>query len=100
MKENIFFLRNEWTTIGEVDKTDRTDLGKCIHLYDETQGNNETRALSTENCLRQVQENRQITIKQEGSKEEERQEEVDVKKNLKKINVYADLKRHQHDENH
>ena len=22
-----------------VDKTDRTELGKCIHLYDETQGN-------------------------------------------------------------
>ena len=58
MKENILFLRNEWTTTGEVDKTDRTELGKCIHLYDETQGNNETQVLSTENCLRQVQENR------------------------------------------
>ena len=30
MKENILFLRNEWTTTGEVDKTDRTELGKCI----------------------------------------------------------------------
>ena len=39
MKENILFLRNESTATGEVDKTDRTDLGKCIHLYDETQGN-------------------------------------------------------------
>ena len=58
MKENILFLRNEWTATGDVDKTDRTVLGKCIHLYDETQGNNETQALSTENCLRQVQENR------------------------------------------
>ena len=29
MKENILFLRNEWTTAGEVDKTDRTALGKC-----------------------------------------------------------------------
>ena len=56
MKENIIFLRNEWTSTGEVDKTDRTELGKCIHLCDETQGNNETQALSTENCLRQVQE--------------------------------------------
>ena len=41
---------------GEVDKTDRTELGKCIHLYDVTQGNKETQALSTENCLPQVQE--------------------------------------------
>ena len=30
----------------EVDKTDRTDLGKCMHLYDEKKGNNETQALS------------------------------------------------------
>ena len=58
MKEKIRFLRNDWTTTGEADKTDRTDLGKCIHLYDETQGNKETQALSTENCLRQVQANR------------------------------------------
>ena len=35
-----------------------TDLGKCIHIYDETQGNMETQALSTETCLRQVQEDR------------------------------------------
>ena len=56
MKENILFLRNEWTNTGEVDKTDGTELGKYIHLYDETQGNNETQALSTENCHRQVQE--------------------------------------------
>ena len=40
----------------EWHKTDRAELGKCIHLYDETQGNKETQALSTENCLRQVQE--------------------------------------------
>ena len=39
MKENILFLRNERTTTGEADKTGRTELGKCIHLYDETQGN-------------------------------------------------------------
>ena len=56
MKENILFLRNERTTTGEVDKTDRIELGKCIHLYDETQGNNERQAFLTENCLRQVQE--------------------------------------------
>ena len=66
----------------KVDKTDRTDLGKCIHLCDETEGNNETQALSTENCLRQVQDNRQIIIKEEGSKEEDRQEEADVKTSL------------------
>ena len=56
MKENILFLRNEWTTTSEVDKTDRTELGKCIYLYDETQGDNERQVLSTENCLRQVQQ--------------------------------------------
>ena len=38
-EEKYIFLRNEWTTTGEVDKTNRTDPGKCIHLYDETQGN-------------------------------------------------------------
>ena len=82
MKDNILFLRNEWTTTGDVDKTDRTDVGKCIHLYDETQGNKETQALWTENCLRQEQENRQIIIKEEGSKKDSRQEEADVKTNI------------------
>ena len=77
-KKNILSLRNEWKTVGEADKTHRTDLGKCIHLYDETKGNNETQALSAENCLRQVQENRQLIIKEEGSKEDG-QEEADVK---------------------
>ena len=56
MKENSLFLRNEWTTTGEAYKTDSTELGKCIHLYDVTQGNDETQALSTENCLPQMQE--------------------------------------------
>ena len=41
------FTVNERKTAGEGDKT---DLGKSTHLYDETQ------ALSTENCLDQVQE--------------------------------------------
>ena len=45
--------------------------------------------------------NRQIIIKEEGSKEEDRQEEADIK--IKKLfvkNGYADLKRrHQNDEN-
>ena len=81
-KKTFFFLRNEWTTTGDVDKTDRIDLGKCIHLYDETKRNKETQALSTANCLRQVQENRQILIKEEGSKKDSRQEEADVKTNI------------------
>ena len=72
-KENILFLRNEWTTAGEVDKTDRTDLGKCTHLYDETQGNKEIQALSTEICLRQVLEDRQI-------KKKESEKKIDKKK--------------------
>ena len=54
-------------------KKNRTDLGKSTHLYDETQGNNETQVLSIENCLCQVQEDRQIIIKEEGSKEDDRQ---------------------------
>ena len=55
--------------------------------------------LSTENCLHQVQENRQIIIKEKGSKEEDRQEEADVKMFFVK-NGYADLKRrHQNDDN-
>ena len=99
MKENILFLRNEWTTTCDVEKTDGTDLGKCIHLYNETQGNKETQVLSTENWLRQVQENWQIIIKEEGSKKDGRQEDADVKSNMKKVkNVYVDLKRrHQND---
>ena len=40
---------------GEAERNDRTDLGTCIHLHDETQGNKETQALATENCLCQVQ---------------------------------------------
>ena len=49
MKEHILFLRNEWTTTGEVDKSERTDPG---NRFPETQGNKEIQALSTENCLR------------------------------------------------
>ena len=46
-----------------------------------------------------MQENRQILIKEEGRKQEDRQEESDVKKEIVK-NVYADLKRrHRNDEN-
>ena len=77
MKANILFLRNEWTTAGDVDKTDRTDLGKCTHLYDETQGNKETQALSIEFFFRQVLEDRQIKKKE--SEEEDGQEKADVK---------------------
>ena len=53
-------------------------------LYDETRGNKETHALSTENCLRQVQEERQMIIKEEGSKDEDRQEGAGVKTFLTK----------------
>ena len=60
-KRNL--LRNERTTTGEVDKTDRTVIGKCIHLYDETLGNKETPVLSTENCLRQVQKKKKAKKK-------------------------------------
>ena len=50
--------------------------------------------------LRQVQENRQIIIKEEGNKEEDRQEESDLKKKKIVKNVYTDLKRrHQNDQN-
>ena len=54
------------------------------------------------NCLRQVQE-KQIIIKEEGSKEGDRREEADVKSLFSFVvvkNGYADLKRrHQNDEN-
>ena len=42
----------------------------------------DTQALWTENCLHQVQENRQIIIKEEGNKKDGKQEEADVKKIL------------------
>ena len=60
----IFYCLTNQTMISlDVSLVDRlghyrTDLGKCNHLYDETQGTNETQVLSTENCLLQVQENR------------------------------------------
>ena len=39
MKENILFA-DEWVNnYWWLDKTDKTDLGKCIHLHDETQEN-------------------------------------------------------------
>ena len=81
-------------------------LVRLTKLIEQIQGNvftyrtkhKETQALSTENCLRQVQE-KYIILKEEGSKEEDRQEETDVK-NLFVKNGYADLKRrHQNDEN-
>ena len=53
----------------------RTDLGKCTHLCDETQRNIEPQALSTEDCLLQVQKDREIIIKKE-----DRQEGADAKK--------------------
>ena len=79
MKETFFF----WEMSGEVDKTDRTELGKCIHrtelgkcihLYDETQGNTSAfdRKLSWSGA-RKIYNNKII-----GSKEEDRQEEADV----------------------
>ena len=43
---------------NETMELDRTNLRKRNHLSDETQGNKETQALSTENCLHQVQEDR------------------------------------------
>ena len=51
--------------------------------------------LSAEHCLRQVQENKQIIINEEGSKEEERQEDASVIFIFLFFvkNVYADLKR-------
>ena len=70
------------------------------NVFTYTTKHKETQALSTENCLRQVQENRQIIIKEERSKEEDRQEEAYVKKKCFVQNVYVDLKqRHQNDEN-
>ena len=63
-----------------VDKTDRTELGKCIHLYDETQGN--TSAFDRKLSWSSARKTRQVIIKEEGSKEEDRQEEADVKKSF------------------
>ena len=37
-----------------MSKTYIMNLGKYTHLYYGMQGNNETQALSTENCLHQV----------------------------------------------
>ena len=48
--------------------------------------------------VRCKKKNRHIIIKEEGSKEGDRQEEADVKTPFVK-NGYADLKRHQNDEN-
>ena len=70
IKLNSLQRLNGQATTGEVDKTDRTVIGKCIHLYDETLGNKETPALSTENSL--------SGTKEEESKEEDRQEESDL----------------------
>ena len=69
-------LRNEWTTAGEVDKIEQ--FWGNVLTY--TTKHKETQTLSTENCLHQVWEDRQITIKEEGNKEEDRQEGADVTK--------------------
>ena len=72
-----------------------------VFIYDETQGNNETQALSTKKeSFFRCKKNRQIIIKEDGSKEEDRQEEADVIFVVVVKNGYADLKRrHQNDEN-
>ena len=74
--------------------TNRTDLAKCTHQYYEKQGNNNTRALST-NCLLRVREERQITKEDgSGSKEENRQEGSDVKKGEKSyllVNILSNV---------
>ena len=91
IKENILFLRNEWTTTGEVDKTDGTDQGKCIHLYDETQGNTSAsdRKLSSSGA------GKQTIIKRR--KQKRRQTKRSWCKIFFVKNVYVDLKRrHQH----
>ena len=67
-----------------------------VFTYTTKQKENETQALSTEIVFVRLKKNRQIIIKEEGSKEEDRQEEVFV---IVK-NGYTDLKRHhQNDEN-
>ena len=81
MKENILFLRNEWTTTGEVDKTDRTDLRKWgVFTYatkhKETMKHKRSRQKT---FFVKCKKHRQIIIKEEGSNEEDRQEEADVK---------------------
>ena len=50
----FFFWRMSEQLLMRLTKL--TDLGKCIYLHDVTQGNKETQALSTENCLCQMQE--------------------------------------------
>ena len=49
--------------------------------YDESQGNKETQALSTENCLRQTQQKKRENNKRR-RKQRRRQEEADVKKKI------------------
>ena len=44
-------------------------------------------ALSTENFFVRCKKNRQIIIKEEGSKEENRQKEAEVKMKLKKLRM-------------
>ena len=60
----------------------RTDVEKCTHQCDETQGNNSTQALLTKlfffGCKKRD------TTKEEGSKQEDRQEGADLKKLLEK----------------
>ncbi len=83
-------------------------LVRLTKLIEQNQGNvftyttkhKETQALSTENCLRQVQEKQTDNNKRrKKQRRKERQEEADVK-NLFVKNGYADLKRrHQNDEN-
>ena len=80
MKENILFLRDNRTATGEVDKTDRTDLGKC--LYSPIRRNTrkqENKRFRQKSFFVKCKENRQIIIKEQGSIEEDRQEEADVK---------------------
>ena len=56
--------------------TNRIAWEKCTHLYGETKGNNETQTLSTENFLRQVQEDRQKKEAKKTDKKEQNKTKI------------------------
>ena len=76
--QKVFFSNVAFETVPknvhltELTRQNNTDVGKCTHQCDETQGNDSTRVLSTKHFL-----DRQTT-KEEGSKEEDRQEGADL----------------------
>ena len=100
MKENIIFLRNEWTTTGYVDKTDRMNRSRQMYspIGRNTRKHKRFRQKNVFVRCKKIDKRGRKQQQQKDSGKEDADVKTNIFKNVK--NVYVDLKRcHQNDEN-